>query len=70
MEKVFEKFYQAKDRPVSDINGTGIGLAIVKEIVQMHGGRVWAENAQAGGARFIFTLPIDASQQGGIDGSS
>jgi PAS domain S-box-containing protein len=70
IEKVFEKFYQAKNRPASDINGTGIGLAIVKEVVQMHGGRVWSENAASGGARFIFTLPIDAVQQGGIDGSS
>jgi len=39
--------------------GSGIGLTIVRRIVERHGGRVWAENRPAGGAAFCFTLPED-----------
>jgi two-component system sensor histidine kinase KdpD len=38
--------------------GAGLGLAIVRGIVQAHGGQVWAENARDGGAVFSFTIPI------------
>lgn len=56
--RIFDKFYQVKQRSCSDISGTGIGLAIVKEIVALHGGKVWAESDGKSGARFIFTLKM------------
>ena len=57
-EKLFKKFVQARELPVSREKGTGLGLVIVKGIVEAHGGKVWIEDNQPHGARFVFTLPI------------
>jgi len=56
--QVFEHFYTTK--PVGQ--GTGLGLSISQAIVENHGGRIAAENAPEGGARFIVTLPRAASR--------
>ncbi|MFH1752965.1 MAG: ATP-binding protein [Candidatus Omnitrophota bacterium] len=58
LAKVFDRFYQTGERNLSDISGTGVGLSIVKEIVELHGGNVWAESEKGQGAKFIFTLPV------------
>ena len=56
--RIFEKFFRGR-RHRFETDGTGMGLAIAKEIVQAHGGRVWAESDGLGrGSRFCFTLPI------------
>jgi two-component system sensor kinase FixL len=49
--RLFEKFYTTKDE------GLGMGLAIVRSIVESHGGKIDVENAKGGGAKFYFTLP-------------
>ena len=54
-ERVFEKFYQAARGP---LRGAGLGLTICRSIVEAHGGKIWAANRPAGGAAFIFTLPL------------
>jgi two-component system, sensor histidine kinase and response regulator len=58
--RIFEKFYRA-DASDSGVGGTGLGMAIVKYIVEAHGGRVWAESEGLGrGVKVSFSIPIKA----------
>lgn len=56
--RVFDYFYQTKGVEKSSVGGSGIGLAIVKEYVDYHGGEVSVVNLPQGGCRFSITLPI------------
>jgi K+-sensing histidine kinase KdpD len=55
-ERIFDKF--SRGHPESTGAGVGLGLAICRAIVEAHGGRIWVEPGAAGGARFVFTLPV------------
>lgn len=55
--RVFERFYRV-DKARSRPGGMGLGLAIVRHLVELHGGRVTAENQPQGGSRFTVTLPM------------
>ena len=57
LELVFDKFVQSS-KTKTGAGGTGLGLAICNEIIQAHGGTIWAENRPAGGASFTFLLPL------------
>ncbi len=65
VNKVFDKFYQVGERVASDIHGTGIGLSISREIVELHGGKIWVESEKGQGTKFSFTVPVAAYVSGG-----
>jgi len=65
LEKVFKKFAQVnRKKGGAGAQGTGIGLAICKEIVDLHGGEIWVESVVGEGSRFQFTLPKNKSTVG------
>ena len=55
-ERVFERFEKGK-AGMSHPQGIGLGLALCKEFVEMHGGRIWVEGKEGVGSTFFFTLP-------------
>jgi PAS domain S-box-containing protein len=57
--RIFQKFYRVERPGMPRFPGTGLGLAMVREIVQKHGGRVWAESEPGRGSTFHFTLPVE-----------
>lgn len=57
LEKVFDRFHRIDNRDTRKAGGTGIGLYLVKHLVEAHGGRIWVESEVGKGSRFIFELP-------------
>lgn len=58
LEKVFERYSRIETGVTRHIQGTGLGLPIVRQIVDMHGGRAWVESTLGAGSDFQFTLPL------------
>ncbi|HUX77875.1 MAG TPA: ATP-binding protein [Anaerolineae bacterium] len=61
LERIFDRFYQVEDPMTRRHGGMGLGLTIVKELVNLHGGRVWAESVPGQGSRFVVALPTRVS---------
>jgi signal transduction histidine kinase len=54
---VFDKFVQLKSSTETTPGSVGLGLAIAREVVEAHGGRIWIESTVGVGSTFFFTLP-------------
>ena len=62
VEKIFDKFFRA-DASNTAIEGTGLGMSIVKHIVEMHGGRVWVKSEKGKGSVVKFTIPLPSMEE-------
>lgn len=58
-EHIWEPYYRLGRETEASVGGSGIGLSIVRELVLLHGGRTWVEDAPGGGARFVVEFPRD-----------
>jgi two-component system phosphate regulon sensor histidine kinase PhoR len=59
LETVFGKFYRVGTHKTIDQEGDGLGLALVRSIVEAHGGQAWVESEWGSGSRFFISLPLD-----------
>ncbi|NLN75502.1 MAG: GAF domain-containing protein [Armatimonadetes bacterium] len=57
IEKLFDRFHRIDNRDTRKVGGTGIGLYLVKHLVEAHGGKIWVESEEGQGSSFIFELP-------------
>ena len=61
-ERIFQRFYQVEKHLTRRHGGMGLGLSIARDMVEMHGGRIWVDSVDGKGSRFTFILPTNAAQ--------
>jgi len=62
LPRVFERFFQSELHLTRRHGGMGLGLSVAKVMIEMHGGRIWAESVEGKGSSFSFLLPINPTQ--------
>lgn len=63
LSHIFERFRQVDGSPTRRHPGMGIGLALARSLVELHGGSIWAESGPGRGSRFTFSLPIPPGER-------
>jgi signal transduction histidine kinase len=58
MDKIFDEFYRIKNEDTVDIPGTGLGLSLVKRLVELHQGRIEAHSTPGSGSVFTVKIPL------------
>jgi signal transduction histidine kinase len=66
LPRVFERFFQVETHLTRRYGGMGLGLAVAKAMIELHGGRIWAESEEGKGSTFTFLLPADQTKQGSV----
>jgi PAS domain S-box-containing protein len=64
--KIFDKFIQVGLTQPAGVSSTGLGLTITKEIIELHGGRIWVESEEGKGSRFAFRIPKKAADASAV----
>ncbi len=62
LPRIFERFFQVESHLTRKHGGMGLGLSVAKVMIEMHGGRIWAESREGKGSTFSFILPLNASK--------
>jgi signal transduction histidine kinase/putative methionine-R-sulfoxide reductase with GAF domain len=68
LPRIWERFYRVDNTNTRQIGGTGLGLNITKALVELHGGRIWAESVVGEGSSFHFTVPVAKDPPGRLVG--
>jgi two-component system, NtrC family, sensor histidine kinase KinB len=63
LDLIFDKFVRVKDFKDAEEGNIGLGLAIAKEVINMHSGKIWVESKPGAGSRFYFTLPVHRTRK-------